>query len=89
MEEKVNMILNSTNKRQYLIDVLDRLLKETSFYEEVVKKSENLLEHSKGGHEELCAILGEYVYDNMPEEARQVFEKEVCKLIDEDVYPSL
>ncbi|KAL0263968.1 UNVERIFIED_CONTAM: hypothetical protein PYX00_010882 [Menopon gallinae] len=82
------MILNSANKRQYLIDVLDRLLRETNFYEDVVKKSENILEHSKGSHEDLCAMLGEYVYDNMPDEARRVFEKEVCKLIDRDVHPS-
>lgn len=89
MEERVDMILNSTNKRQYLIDILDRLLKETNFYEEIVKKSEKLLEHSKGSHEELCAILCEYVYDNMPDKARHIFEKEVCKFIDEDVHPSL
>lgn len=89
MEERVNTILNSANKRQYLIDVLDRLLKETNFYVEVVKKSEKLLEHSKDNYEELCTILSEYVYENMPEEARNIFEREVCKFIDEDVHPVL
>lgn len=85
----MNMILNSTNKRQYLIDVLDRLLKETNFYVEVVKESEKLLENSKESHEELCAILSEYVYENMPEKARSIFEREVCKFIDENVHSVL
>lgn len=89
MEERVKALLNSTDKRQYLIDILDRLLKETNFYMEVVKKTEKLLEHSKYTHDELCAILSEYVYENMPEEARNIVVREVRKFIDEDVHPVL
>lgn len=89
MESKINEILNSTNKKQFLIDVLDKVVKESDFYVAVVEKSESLVKEYADNYTETCAQLSEYVYENMPENARVVFEKEITKFIDEEVHPRM
>lgn len=87
--ERVNEILNSTTKRQYLIDLLDQLLKESDFYPEVLRRSRELMESCAGDYRDLCSELSEYVYEHMPEKARSTFEDEVIKFVDGEIHPGL
>lgn len=87
--ERINEILSTTNKRQFLIDCLDRLLKESDFYPVVLDKARALVESHTGDYGDLCARLSEYIYENMPEEARSDFEREIVKFVDEALHPRL
>lgn len=89
MESKIEDALNASNKRQHLIDVLDKLLKESNFYGEIIAASEKLVEKYAGNYRELCDRLCDYVYENMPERARAAFEKEIQKFVDHEIHPLL
>lgn len=85
MQEKIEALLNTSEKRQALIDTLDQSLKETNFYQTILNKAEQLIKERNGDYKELTGPLTDFIFNNMPDEAKKTFTKEIVAFIDSEI----
>lgn len=88
MENKINEILANTNEKKHLLRCLESELDNTEFLNEIVSYAEKLASEQKSDTE-ICNILTNYVYENMPDETKHKLNEEIDNVLETLVLPRL